>query len=127
TAGGTGGGTSVVITGSGFTGATAVRFGTLAATSFTVDSASQITAVSPAQASGKKDVLVTTPNGTSAKVIGDLFTYQVTKPVVTSISPTSGPKAGGTTVVVTGSGFTGATAVTFGTKVATFTVNSATQ
>ena len=47
-------------------------------------------------------------------------------PVVTSISPTSGPAAGGTTVTITGSGFTGATAVDFGTTPATsFTVNNA--
>jgi hypothetical protein len=43
------GGTSVVITGRNFTGATAVMFGANAATSFTVDSDTQITAVSPPQ------------------------------------------------------------------------------
>jgi len=41
------GGTSVVITGRNFTGATAVMFGANPATSFVVDSDSQITAVSP--------------------------------------------------------------------------------
>jgi hypothetical protein len=41
------GGTSVVISGRNFTGATAVMFGANAATSFTVDSDSQITAISP--------------------------------------------------------------------------------
>jgi hypothetical protein len=44
------GGTSVVISGRNFTGATAVRFGTADATSFTVDSDTQISAVSPPQA-----------------------------------------------------------------------------
>ena len=48
-------------------------------------------------------------------------------PVVTSISPTSGPAAGGTTVTITGTAFTGATGVKFGTTPASsFTVNSAT-
>src|SRR5262249_10995816 len=35
-------------------------------------------------------------------------------PVVTSISPNSGPSPGGTMVTITGSGFTGATGVSFG-------------
>jgi hypothetical protein len=34
-------------------------------------------------------------------------------PVLTALSPTSGPAAGGTSVTLTGPGFTGATAVTF--------------
>jgi len=42
------GGTSVTVTGSGFSGATAVNFGSLAATSFSVTSATPLTAVSPA-------------------------------------------------------------------------------
>ena len=59
------GGTIVTITGTGFTGATKVDFGAVAATSFTVVSDTEITAVSPAQAVGTHDVLVTTPGGTS--------------------------------------------------------------
>jgi hypothetical protein len=42
------GGTTVVITGTNFTGATSVMFGSVAAASFAVDSATQITATSPA-------------------------------------------------------------------------------
>src|SRR6266446_6391249 len=38
-------------------------------------------------------------------------------PAVTSISPIHGPAAGGTTVTIAGSGFTGATAVSFGSAV----------
>ena len=49
-------------------------------------------------------------------------------PTVTSISPTSGPTAGGTSVTITGTNLTGATAVDFGTTAATsVTVNSATS
>ena len=68
------GGESVVVTGSGFTGATAVDFGTGAATSFTVDSDTQITAVAPASAAGQVDVTVTSPLGTSAVTAADAFT-----------------------------------------------------
>src|SRR2546427_1462165 len=42
----------------------------------------------------------------------DQFTY-VSAPTVTSVSPTAGPTAGGTSVVITGTNLSGATAVTF--------------
>ncbi|MEA2265076.1 MAG: hypothetical protein QOE27_659, partial [Solirubrobacteraceae bacterium] len=49
-------------------------------------------------------------------------------PVVSSLSPTSGPEAGGTAVAITGTGFAGATAVSFGGKPAAgFTLDSPTQ
>lgn len=97
------GATSVTITGRGFTGATAVKFGSVSATTFTVNSSTSITAVSPASSTGVVDVTVTTPNGTSPTVTADHFTFGA--PTVTHLSPTSGPKAGGTTVTITGSGF----------------------
>jgi IPT/TIG domain./S-layer homology domain. len=57
-------GTSVAITGTGFTGATEVRFGSAAATGFTVDSATQISAIVPPDAvSGT--IVVTTPTGSA--------------------------------------------------------------
>ncbi len=40
-------------------------------------------------------------------------------PTVTGLSPTSGPEAGGTLVTISGTSFTGATAVDFGTTAAT--------
>ena len=67
-------GTSVAVTGTNFTGATAVNFGTTPATSYTVSSATSITAVSPV-GTGTVDVTVVTPNGTSATVAADQFTY----------------------------------------------------
>jgi hypothetical protein len=69
------GGTSVTITGSKFTGATAVKFGANNATAFTVDSDTQITAISPAGVAGVVDVTVTTASGTSAIGASDQFTY----------------------------------------------------
>ncbi len=128
TSGPAAGGTSVTITGSGFTGATSVSFGATAASGFTVESDTQITATSPAGSSGTVDVTVTTAGGTSATSSNDQFTY-IPLPVVSSISPPArGSIAGGTSVTITGSGFTGATGVSFGaTAATTFTVDSDTQ
>jgi hypothetical protein len=64
----------VVITDSGFTGASDVGFGATNATSISVDNANQITAVSPA-GSGTVDVTIITPGGTSAIRSVDQFTY----------------------------------------------------
>jgi IPT/TIG domain/Abnormal spindle-like microcephaly-assoc'd, ASPM-SPD-2-Hydin len=72
--GGAAGGDSVTITGSGFSGATAVNFGANAATAMTVNSDTQITATSPA-GSGTVDVTVVGPGGTSATSAADQFTY----------------------------------------------------
>jgi IPT/TIG domain len=106
------GGTSVVIAGTNFTGATAVTFGGVAATSFTVDSATAITAVAPAgSSSGSVSVQVTTPVATSAVSVGGTYVYQPLSPVLTSLSPTHGPDLGGTTVTLTGSNFTVASTV----------------
>jgi trimeric autotransporter adhesin len=77
------GGTTVTITGTGFTGATAVMFGGTPAASLTVDSATEITAVSPAGSLGTVDVTVTTAGGTSATSPADQFTYGVVAPTIT--------------------------------------------
>src|SRR5262249_4413460 len=70
------GGTSVVITGQSFDGATAVSFGGVPASSFTVTSSTSITATAPA-GSGTVDVQVTTPGGTSALTTTDWFRFVV--------------------------------------------------
>jgi hypothetical protein len=69
------GGTSVTITGTNFTGASAVSFGGAAASRFAVNSATSIAAIAPAGSAGTVDVTVTTGNGTSAKSAADHFTY----------------------------------------------------
>ncbi len=68
------GGDTVAITGSGFTGAAGVGFGAASAPAVTVDSDTQITAISPA-GTGTVDVTVTTPAGTSATSLASQFTY----------------------------------------------------
>ena len=67
----------MTITGTGFTGATAVDFGTTAATNVTVVNDTTITVVSPA-GTGTVDVTVTTPAGTSPTSSADQFTFAVT-------------------------------------------------
>ncbi|MFF2325105.1 MULTISPECIES: IPT/TIG domain-containing protein [unclassified Streptomyces] len=116
-------GTVVTLTGTGFTGATAVAFGGTPSASFTVVSATGITAVAPAGA-GTVQITVTTPDGTSN---GINFTYTIPVPVITSLVPNQGSVAGGNTVTLTGTGFTGATSVRFGTVAAAFLAVSATQ
>lgn len=119
------GGTTVTLTGSGLTGATSVRFGSTSA-SYTVNSATQITAVSPAGTAGAAAVTVVSPTGTSNAVTFTYITAAV--PVVTAVAPSSGPTSGATSVTITGTGFTGATAVRFANaSAASFSVNSATQ
>jgi hypothetical protein len=70
-------GTSTTITGLHFVGSTAVAFGATAATSFIVNSDTQITAVAPA-GSGTVDVTVTNPGGKSATSAADQFSYMAT-------------------------------------------------
>ena len=110
------GGNTVTLTGTTFTGASKVLFGTLPATRFTVASATKITAVVPAATAGTVNVRVTTPSGTSAGAPQNRYTYQAV-PTVTAVSPTEGPLAGANTVTLTGTSFTGASKVLFGTGV----------
>jgi IPT/TIG domain len=95
------GGTTVTITGCGFTGATAVHFGATAATGVVVNSDTSVTAVSPAHAIGTVHVTVTTPGGTSATSVNDQFTFTApcTSVTETAAPPTTSPS--GTTVTFT--------------------------
>jgi hypothetical protein len=115
--GSTAGGTSVTITGTNFTNASAVTFGTTSA-SFTVVSSTTIQATTPAHTAGTVDVTIATPGGTAATQ----FTYVA--PAVTGLSPNSGSIAGGYTVTITGTGFTNASAVNFDGNTASFFVTS---
>jgi len=110
------GGTSVTITGTSLTFTDRVQFGGTDAQSFTVDSDTQVTAVSPSGLD-TVDVVVTTAGGVSPTGAADKFTYG---PVVVGVGPKNdGPETGGSTVTVTGYNFLGATAVQFGSNAAT--------
>lgn len=118
------GGGSVAILGSAFTGATGVSFGGVAASSFTVDSDSQITATVPAHGAGSVTAQVTTPGGTST---GGSYTYAAA-PTITAVTPMVGLPAGGNNVTITGTGFTGTYGIAFGwTPASRFTVDSDSQ
>jgi hypothetical protein len=120
------GGTSVTVTGTGFTGATAVGFGATPAAGFTVNGDTSITAIAPASVPGTVDVTVTTAGGTSAPVTADAFSF-IGVPTVTGISPDSGPISGGTEVTITGTNLATATVVMFGENAAPFTVDDDTS
>jgi len=111
------GGTSVTVTGSGFTDVVAANFGSVAAAKFSPVRDTQITCVSPPGTGTVDVVVVTASGGASDTSPADQFTY-IPPPAVTGISPNSGPAAGSTSVTITGTHFSGATAVTFGPNAA---------
>ena len=140
------GGTSITITGTGFTRAQYVAFadggkidhGTPLGTNFVVNSDTSITVTSPDHfTAGPVDLIVSSEVGTNGPMSpvtpADVFTYG---PAVTGISPAGGPIKGGTSITITGTGFTGAQYVAFadggkidhGTPLGTnFVVNSDTS
>jgi len=109
------GGTKIIITGTGFvSGATVIitaRNANIAAIDVIVVSDTTITATTPVGDAGTHDIVVTNPNGQSVQTTG--FTY-VPSPTILSISPTSGPTAGGTAITITGTAFVSGTLITIG-------------
>ena len=137
--GGDEGGDTITITGFGFTTATSVTFGTAPARSFVVVSDTEIRAINPAVDSSVVPVVVSGPGsvtplglatatftGGGGLTLGSasmalaavlpmaippapLFTYE--DPIITSISPSSGPTLGGNQVSIFGVGFDSTTLV----------------
>ena len=120
-----GSGASVTITGSNFTGTTAVQFGNTNAVSYIVNSDSTITAIVPDLGTSNlaTAIIVQAPGGAAISNGNFSYTGSVSQstttpstmpaPVISSFTPTSG--ASGTSITIIGSGFTGATGVQFGT------------
>lgn len=122
----TAGGTTVIVTGSGFATGAEVSFGGTQSSAVTVVSSTQISAVAPAHTAGTISVTVTNPDSQTA-TLASAFTY-TSALTISGDSPSSGPTIGGTVVQITGTGFmTGAT-VKFGAIQSTaVTVASSTQ
>ncbi len=111
-------GTTVIITGTNFTDVTNVRFGDVAASSFTVDSSTQIKAVVGSGASGSVYI---TAGGKTLSLSG--FSFISPPPTVISFSPVTATS--GTMIIIKGSGFTNATNVRFGDiAAASFTIDA---
>ena len=110
----------IVINGSNFKQIQSVKFGGIAAASFTVDSDQKISAVLGFGSTG-----VVTVTSTYGIAIKEGFVY-FPAPTITAFNPQLA--AEGATVTITGTNFTGATEVSFGGKVqSSFVVNSATE
>jgi hypothetical protein len=116
-----GGGQTVTILGANFVTASSVSFGPNA-TSFTIINDAKIIATAPPHAAGLVNLWITNNVGTNPNHASSWYSYRVITgppPTVSSVSPASGPAAGGTAVTITGTGFTGTIRVDFGTTTAT--------
>jgi hypothetical protein len=89
----TAGGTVVTISGTNLTGATAVTFGSTGAKSFTVISATEVTAVSPARPPETVNLTVTTPAGTSPVTAAARFAFVEPRPTTTGGGGVAGTSA----------------------------------
>ncbi len=117
-------GTSVTLKGTGFLGTTAVLLGTVAVTGFTVVDAATITFSVPATAQTGA-ITVASPSGTATSSTPfTVTTTPVAAPAITSVAPASALP--GATITVTGTNFTGVTALTVNGLAATPTVINAT-
>jgi hypothetical protein len=118
-------GTTVTITGTNLTGASAVTLNGVAVADFTVVDATTLTFVVPTGATSGP-VGVTTTGGTATSATAFTVTVPVLAPTIASFTPATG--GAGTTVTITGTNFTGATAVSIGAlAIPGFTVVSATS
>ena len=114
-------GVTVTITGTNFTGVTAVTFGGISAASFIVNSTTSISAVVNNGSSGNVSVITA---GGAANKAG--FSYAPAYPYVSLFTPTTGGAK--TIVTITGHGFKNVSIVYIaGEPVKSFTVNSSTS
>lgn len=98
------GGQTVVITGTGFTGTTGVKFGTVAATSHAVMTDKSIVAVVPDAAAGGS-VLVEVTNANGANTTGANYEYKA--PTIKKIEPGWAKNSASSFVTITGTGLLG--------------------
>jgi uncharacterized protein (TIGR03382 family) len=114
------GGTPVTIIGEHFHAGATVSFDGIDATQVTVVDGGRLTAVAPAHAEGYVDVAVVNPDGQRGTLFhGFIF---VAAPTITALDTSTGPTAGGSRVIITGTGFAHGAKVLFGDVPATSVV-----
>ena len=116
------GGARVVVSGSNLLAATTVRFGSRNAAAWRIVSTSRIVAVAP-PGTGTVHVTVVNAAGSSVRRRSDIFGY-LTRPVVSGITPRTGPRSGGSTVAIRGLWLTKVRSVLFGSVDAPYRVHS---
>ena len=113
--------TSVLITGTHFSGTTSVSFGGISPLSFTVSNDSTISAIIGTGSTG--NIKVTNSAGSDSSISIFTYTQTVVKPTIQSFTPTSGST--GSIIKISGTHFTGTSSVSFGgTRVSSFTVSN---
>ena len=116
------GGSIVVITGKNFSAPLSIAFGSVPATSFNINSATQLTVLSPSTGTaGPVDIRVTKGSDVSPAGPKTKFTYVASSPKITALTPNTGSTFGGNEVTISGLGLTGAIcpgSIKFGTVVA---------
>lgn len=120
------GGTTLTLSGTGFVSGLAISIGGTGCASPRVVSSTQATCTLPAKTAGTYTVTVTNPDLQSSS-LNSAITYR-SSPVLTSISPSGGPLAGGNTITLLGSGFVdGATVAVGGTACTSRIIVSSTE
>ncbi|MEM7164817.1 MAG: IPT/TIG domain-containing protein, partial [Planctomycetota bacterium] len=113
-----GGGTSVIINGTGFQNGATVHFGGIPATNVFFSDDMHLTCDTPAGTLGPVDVTVTNPDTTVATLAAG-FHYTDGSTAVFDVDPDSGPTAGGSAITILGDGFQAGATVTIGGAPAT--------
>ncbi|MDA0301551.1 MAG: IPT/TIG domain-containing protein [Chloroflexi bacterium] len=111
------GGLTVNITGTGFSPAAMVYFGSVPATGINVVGSSSMLLRAPANVAGPSTITIVNPSGERVTRASG-YTYEGTVTVDTML-PGGGPTAGGATVTISGNGFAPGASVTFGGTAAT--------
>jgi hypothetical protein len=107
------GGTRVTLTGEGFEGVLAVRFGAFWGSNIELIHGGSLAVTTPPGAPGLVDVSLVREDGETVKKPGG-FEYLSDGPLVALVEPVYGAQAGGTMVTIIGAGFHPGSAVRFG-------------